>query len=135
MFSIVVESILLFVGITACFSANWAINVFGNIDMKSIIFTLSTPIESTSSEILNSFLLKSLLPSVLISIIVFFILLFIKKHTRKNRSIINIIVCSLLSICLIAASLNHVGFFQYLDDINNESTFFHAMFNQMTDIA
>ena len=83
-----------FLSFLAFFSAQWYVDIFGDIGFRSIIFTLFSPMEGTASGIVYDWLLKGLLPSVTGSVILslFYFLKFklkilTKISCKKSRSI------------------------------------------------
>ena len=85
-----------FISFLAFFSAQWYVDIFGNIGFRSIIFTLFSPMEGTASGIVYDWLLKGLLPSVIGAVILslFYFLKFNLKDLIKKA------VCITLCLCL-----------------------------------
>lgn len=85
-----------FLSFLAFFSAQWYVDIFGNIGFRSIIFTLFSPMEGTASGIVYDWLLKGLLPAVIGAVILslFYFLKFNLKDLIKKA------VCIIICLCL-----------------------------------
>lgn len=72
----------------------WAINHFGNLSFESILFTLSSPLGSTESNILKSFLLESLIPAAILLGAIIFAYLSLKRYFSQYDLILSLSVLS-----------------------------------------
>ncbi len=113
---------IFFLSFTAFFSANWYINVYGDIGFRSILFTLLSPMQGTAGEIISDWLLKGLLPSTVSTVVLslfFFCKLKIKKVFKKITCIILCFGLWGYSICVVGIPSFLVGNFSRTDIYDN----------------
>lgn len=82
--------ILIFILTLGCFSTKWALDTFAFLNFDEIIFQLSSPIESASSTILDSFINDSLICSIAWTIIIYVVLVIFFKYISCKSFDINI---------------------------------------------
>ena len=69
----------------AVFSTNWAIDTFRFTSFEAVLFTLSAPFGSTSSELISSYINNCLIKALVISAIVFVIVLLLDNYFSGKR--------------------------------------------------
>ena len=105
----------------SCVSTIWAFNTFAFVSIDETIFQITTPIGNASSNIKNSLLFNNFFVAFIISIIIFIILVIIYRHIiYKKGFFISLIT---LSIILLLFCLYKIGFFSYLYNTYNYSSF------------
>lgn len=72
----IIIGIFLFLSIIVLFSSNWAVNTFGNLSFDEILYHIKSPLEGTSTVLVEKFIKACLVPSLIITIIITIILFF-----------------------------------------------------------
>lgn len=73
--------LLIFLSFLFLFSCYWAIDYFGELDINQIFYTLSQPLEGTSSSQMEDFIFNPLLNSVLVSYLCWLLISFISTYS------------------------------------------------------
>lgn len=126
----------------AFFSTNWALDRFKFVDFESVLFTLSAPLGSASTEILNSYLKDCLIKALILSVFIFIAVallinylsgkrydVYLKiwkkefKHSFDGKKIRLVfkIMCFLLCIGVLGYCLVKMYIYEYFLDLFNPS--------------
>ena len=126
------------------YSTKWALNTFNIKGFDEIMFQLTTPIQSASSDILDSFIKDSLLPSLSVSAVIF-VFMFLLLHYLTCKSLefnmqifkkkisfclkgitlkrILAFICFIITIVVVYLCLKKIMFIRYVYDQTHPSTF------------
>ena len=98
----------IFTSLLCVFSAIWYADLFGNIGVESVLFTVLAGVAGVQGGMIQSWFLRAVLPSLLITAVLFFLLLklpyVLYKDRDKERFDRTRITCVLLSVVIILSS-------------------------------
>ena len=103
----------------------WVIDTWKSISFGEIVLQLSSPIEGTSSDIINMFYLRCLLPAVLIAIVFTVVGIIFRKRGIKVAllHLISLILAVVILIVSLVLFDKQFGALEYYKNINVESEF------------
>ncbi len=114
----------------------WVIDTWKSISFGEIVLQLSSPIEGTSSDIINMFYLRCLLPAVLIAIVFTVVGIIFRKRGIKVALLH--IISLVLAVAILTISLvcfdKQFGAFEYYKNINVESDFIETNYVDPTTV-
>ncbi len=141
----VILTIIILVGILALFSAKWYIKVYGDVGFDSILYTLLSDLNGTSSDLVFNFINNALIPTVLLTAVVCFLLFFKNKkklELRVTKSFkltlfpISRPICCVLAIALSLSTtliaIRTVGADDYIRSVSKQSTVFEDYYVEPT---
>lgn len=115
----------------------WVIDTWKSISFGEIVLQLSSPIEGTSSDIINMFYLRCLLPAVLIAIV--FTAAGIIFRKRGIKVALLHMISLILAVVILAISLvcfdKQFGALDYLKSINVESEFIETNYVDPAEVS
>lgn len=112
MINLILIYIWIFLLCLAICSTNWALNTFAFLSFDETLFTLTTPIKSAESSILNSYLVDGLLSSILLSIPVYILFQSTFLRLKKKRRVF--LGSILVTIIVFYVCLDKVTFMDYI---------------------
>lgn len=104
----VVLTLLAFTGLLCMFSALWYCDLFGDIGVESVLFTVLAGFAGVQGGMVASWIFSALVPSLLITGLIFFLLLKVPYILFKGRDAERFdksrIVCAILTVVIIISS-------------------------------
>lgn len=134
----ILSAFLVALGFTGFFSAKWYIDVYGDVGVDSILFTLFGNNAGVEPGLVINYLLNGLLPAVLVSAVVCFLLLYRgkpyieftrKKSGKKIRifpfgNTFMVVVSVILCLALLSHGLFTIDFPQWIKYKGNQTTLY-----------
>ena len=104
----VVLTIFVFLGLLSMFSALWYCDLFGDIGVESVLFTVLAGFAGVQGGMVASWIFSALVPSMALTALVFFLFLKVPYILYKGRDAERFdrtrITCALLSVAIILSS-------------------------------
>ena len=121
--------LLILISLLACYSTHWVLDTYDNPSFEQILFHLTEPVPGVERTLLYSFLKHCLLAAFVVTIVfsLGITMLMAFFHSLKFNKIMKIGM-SVVTVFITIFCLHSLGFFRYLIDGNQESTFIEENF-------
>lgn len=91
--------VLFWAGSLVLFSMFWLFETFAHVKLDELLYQISAPIEGTSNEMIQNYILTAFLPSIIMVVVAIVLIHFLKKKGRR-----------VLRICMVFATVAMVAF-------------------------
>ncbi|MBQ8281345.1 MAG: LTA synthase family protein [Lachnospiraceae bacterium] len=133
----VIASVLLLLGFAAFFSAQWYLDVYGDLGFDAVLFTLSAEKEGVQTDLILSYLKDGLLPALFVTLISGVLVLFGCRNKKyvvegEKRKITlypftgtaSVLISIVIFVCMFARASAMIGLTDYIEMAMNQSVIF-----------